>query len=108
MKSSEFLEILKDDMLSHGLFSQYLNQFNQNAKPFEKLNLSDVLSELLKSEKIDIGNAVVTADHVEFVAWKGTIKERVDRSRKAVLNATGPDKEFAYWLCLRDNVDRFE
>jgi len=49
-----------------------------------------------------------TPDYVEFVAWNGSVEERVNRAVKAVAAASGPDKEFADWLCLRENVDRFE
>jgi hypothetical protein len=67
------------------------------------------LTELLSSGSVDVGEAKLSSpEYVEFMAWKGTVEERVERASAAIDAAHGPDKEFAYWLCLRRNVDRFE
>lgn len=108
MKTNDLIEILQDDIVSHGLFLQYLERLNCS-KSSSEYHLVDVLNDLLRSGKVEIGNAkMVLPDHVEFVAWNGSVDERVERSVKAVIDAVGSDKEFAYWLSLRENVDRFE
>lgn len=106
--TDEILEMLEDDMVSHGLLAQCLNQADSSTTSPED-GLAKVLKGLLATGKVEIGMAkMTTPDYVEFVAWKGTGDERVDRAMEAVAEADGPDKEFAYWLCLRENVDRFE
>jgi len=100
--------MLDDDMVSHGLISQCLEQTKSSATPLEK-RLESALTELLASGNVEIGVAkMTTPDYVEFTAWNGTVEERVGRAVDAVDAANGPDKEFSYWLCLRKNVDRFE
>lgn len=48
------------------------------------------------------------SDFVKFIAWRGTVEERVSRAMESVATAIGADKEFAYWICLRENIDGFE
>ena len=106
--TDEILEMLEDDMVSHGFLVQYLNRADTSRKAYES-RLPETLKTLLGARSVEIGVAkVTTTDYVEFVAWKGTTDERVDRAIEAVAESNGPDKEFAYWLCLRENVDRFE
>ena len=106
--TDDILEMLKDDMVSHGNLAQYLKQSNTNTNLTEK-QLEDVLIQILESGKIAIGIAIPTSpEYVEFVAWNGPVSTRVERAIKSVGNVSGHDKEFAYWLCLRENVDRFE
>jgi hypothetical protein len=96
-------ELLSSDMLSHGLLLQTVEQLGEPSPDWKA-----VLSELL-TEDIEIGEAkLASPDYVEFIAWKGTIKERVMRAAKRVEGLAAPDREFAYWLALRKNVDRFE
>jgi len=106
--TEDILEMANDDMVSHGLIAQCLKQANTGENSRED-RVEDVLKELLTSDKVEMGSAkATTADYVEFVAWRGTIEEKVSRAMEAVATANGPDKEFAYWLCLPENVDRFE
>jgi len=105
---NDILEILEDDMVSHGLIAQYLKQLNTDALPIEEL-IKDALKRLLLSGNIEIGIAKMKMpDYLEFVAWNGTVDEKVSRALNAVANINEPDKEFAYWLCLKENVDRYE
>ena len=101
---NSILDCLQDDIVSHGLLVQCSEQEEAcGDTPWE-----DVLTELLARE-VEIGSAKnISGTYVEFVAWKGTIDDRVSRAIEAVSKAFVPDKEFAYWLCLRKNVDRYE
>lgn len=104
----DLLEMLNDDLVSHGHIAQYLKQTDPSG-PLSEERVRDVLKELLTLGKVEIGVAKLTRpDYVEHVAWRGTVEERVSRATKAVTVANGHDKEFAYWLCLRKNIDRFE
>jgi len=110
MKSTfrDIIEMLKDDMVSHGFLTQYLSTCGEGV-PMSSTGVANVLSELLSSEMVEIGEAKLsTSDYVEFIAWRGTVAERVDRALKVVASAADMDKEFAYWLALRENIDRFE
>jgi hypothetical protein len=98
----EIREWLKNDMVSHGWILQCL----KDQKSLSKLR--DVLTELLPGE-VEIGDAkIASPNHVEFIAWKGSIDERLVRAIATVNRLKGHDQEFAYWLALRENVDRFE
>ena len=102
------LDLLSDDMLSHGLFVQCVRQ-DQSSCDRLQLDWTDVLKELLLSKKVEIGVARrVSPDYVEFIAWRGTAEERISRAVECVDSMSGHDKEFAYWLCLQENIDRFE
>jgi hypothetical protein len=107
--AKEILELLNDDMVSHGLFVQCVQQgMNASNESFDSA-ASAVLEELLTSGQVEIGEAkLVEANYVEFVAWGGTVHERLSKAKEKVERTTKPDKEFAYWLSLRKNVDRFE
>ena len=105
--SDYIVELLGDDMVSHGLLVQCVEQGDiaAHTPPF---SWQEVLKELLSSD-VEIGAARRTSgDYVEFIAWKGSVDERVARANDAVESAKGADREFAYWLCLRKNVDRYE
>jgi hypothetical protein len=106
--TDDILKLANDDMISHGLVTQFLKQIDTSANPSEK-RVKDALKEILATGKIEMGTTkMTTSDYVEFVAWNGTIEERINRAIEAVATVNGPDKEFAYWLCLRENVDCFE
>jgi hypothetical protein len=96
-------ELLGDDMVSHGLLAQSIEQVGQS-----RLEWKAVLAELL-SRDVEIGTTrLASSDYVEFIAWTGKIEERAARAAERVESLTGPDREFAYWLALRKNVDHFE
>jgi hypothetical protein len=100
--------MLNDDLVSHGFLAQYLACSDRFVSSSDT-GLRNLLAELLSSGKVEIGEArQSTPGYVEFIAWKGTVAERVNRAQDSVDSAEGGDKEFAYWLCLRENVDRFE
>lgn len=97
------LELLSDDMVSHGWL---VHCVEQGGRP--ELEWKAVLAELLSGE-VEIGVArLASADYVEFIAWKGTIEERISRAAGLVESLASSDPEFAYWLALRKNVDRFD
>ncbi len=106
--TSTILEMLEDDMLSHGLVAQCVEESNTESNGLD-VQVKSVLEELLTPGNVEVGVAhLATPQYVEFVAWKGSVAERVGRAMDAVAAASEPDKEFAYWLCLHENVDRFE
>ena len=60
-----------------------------------QLSWDAVLGQLLLSAEVEIGIAKsVSANYVEFVAWKGEVSERVARAVKRVESISGPDREF--------------
>ncbi len=106
--TSDIIEELHGDLISHGWLAQAIRLDGETSHP-PQARITNVLSELLATGQVEIGLTHQTKpDYLEFVAWNGTTEEKVDRAMKAVASANGPDKEFAYWLCLRENVDRFE
>jgi hypothetical protein len=105
---NDILEMLNEDMVDHGLLAQCVKQAGSDASQLQE-RIENVIEELLASGKVEIGVAkVARPDYVEFIAWKGTILGRVRRAMDAVAAQSGADKEFAYWLALRENIDRFE
>ncbi|WP_145258187.1 hypothetical protein [Planctomycetes bacterium Pan216] len=102
------LDMLNDDMVSHGLVVQCLQK---SATASDQLHgqIRNMLTNLLSSGSVDVGEAKLSSpEHVEFIAWNGSVEGRVERALAAIDTAAGPDKEFAYWLCLRQNIDRVE
>lgn len=107
--AGDILEMLRDgpDMVEHGFLVQCIAD-GGGTTPLES-RVEAVLAELLSSGNVEIGEAnELRPGTSEFVAWRGTAQERVRRARDAVSTAVGQDKDFAYWLCLRENVDRYE
>jgi len=105
--SNQIVDHLSDDMVSHGLLVQFVQQ-TEDRRSGPPLNWKEILRELL-SDGVEIGTArKKTPDYVEFIAWRGSIDERIARAEKSVRDSSDFDKEFAYWLALRKNVDRYE
>jgi hypothetical protein len=105
---NDILTMLSDDMVSRGLIAQCLEDAGEDLlSPSEKEG--KMLRELLASETVEIGvPSQLRPDYLEFVAWRGSVEDRVRRAMQEVANTVGHDKEFSYWLCLRKNVDRYE
>lgn len=103
----EIIEHLHDDIVSHGFLSQCLG-LNLPLQPEDMASLRGSLFYLLSTEKIEIGSAFESSDYVEFVAWSGSIPAKVERALEAVAQTPEPDSEFAYWICLKEKVDRYE
>lgn len=105
----DIIEILRDgpDMLDYGFFAQCVADGGGSFAL--ETRVETLLADLLSTGKVEIGEAKeLSPGASEFVAWSGTIQDRIRRARDAVNNAVGYDKDFAYWLCLRENVDRYE
>jgi hypothetical protein len=106
--TSAIIEELHDDMISHGWLAQAI-KLNDGSSDPSQARITNVLSALLETGQVEIGlTHQARPDYLEFVAWNGTAKERISKAMEAVAAANGPDKQFAYWLCLRQNVDRFQ
>ena len=102
------VELLDDDIVYHGFFVQCLQQ-DQDDVAGHALDWRDVLEQVLLSGKVEIGDArLASPDFVEFIAWKGTVADRVAKAVERVNSADTDSRPFAYWLCLRGNADRFE
>jgi hypothetical protein len=107
--ADDIIEMLRDDtdMVEHGFFAQCAADGGGDT-PLDS-RVEDLLAELLSSGKVEIGEVKQPQPGAsEFVAWRGSVAERVRRANTAVGLAVGYDKQFAYWLCLRENVDQYE
>ncbi len=101
-------ELLETDLVSSGTIGQCLRSLNPNELENDA-TLKDFLKEILSSGNVEIGNAkMASPNYVEFEGWIGDVDEKIDRARKAIEMAEGANKEFAFWLCLTKNVDRYE
>lgn len=105
--SSYIVELLSDDIVNHGFFVQCV-QDNKSSKNSPQLEWIEVLEDLLSSGEVEIGSTKAKPEYVEFIAWKGTIKDRLSRAVECVNTASDFDRDFAYWLCLHENIDRYE
>ena len=104
----EIIEQLEGDIIYHAWLMQAIKRERSNGIS-ARLRLMELLKELLKSGQVEIGETrLINSGYVEFIAWKGTIEERITRAVSAVDQASNSDKDFAYWICLRHNVDRYE
>ena len=104
--AAQLTDLLNYDIVSHGWVAQCTKEGNDRESGPE-LHWTDILRELLSGE-IEIGDAREVPRYVEFVAWRGTIDQRIVRAEERVENSLPRDREFAYWLALRKNVDRYE
>lgn len=107
--ADDILEMLRDgpDMVDRGFLIQCIAE-RGGSQPL-KSRVETVLADLISSGNVEIGVTTELRPGVsEFVAWRGTVQERIRRAQDATSAAVGHDQDFAYWLCLRDNVDRYE
>lgn len=105
--AQEVMESLQSDLVSAG----ELRQIIANALPDKTIGsafIAEVIRHLLE-EGVEIGDARNTdGTYVKFIAWRGTVSDRCERAIRQVESVSGGDREFAFWLCLRDNVDEYE
>ena len=125
----EILERLNDGLCYHADVDGILSDSNlkklektklrgediQTIKPTSQIirptdeEIRNALREILESGEIQIGETNLdTPDYLAFVAWHGSVDERAERAIKSVRECNDSDRPYAYWLCLRDNVDRYE
>lgn len=99
-------EALQSDLVSAGEFGQII----AGAVPGGSVGsefISNVLAALLND--VEIGNAVSVDDgYVKFIAWRGSVASRCERAIRQAQAATENDRAFAFWLCLKENVDEYE
>ena len=63
----------------------------------------------LLTEGVEVGNAYNIEDkYVKLIAWKGSVGDRCKRAIRQMESASEIDRNSAFWLCLRDNVDEYE
>lgn len=104
----EILQQITDDFVSHGIVEQTIKDSKRTDSVSNDV-LCATLQEILQTGRVEIGHlSLGDCQKLEFTAWVGTIEDRVARAVKLHESAVGADKEFAYWLCLTENADRFE
>jgi hypothetical protein len=112
----DLIEELKeglDDLIYHGWLEQAVRLRVGKEAPVS-LYVKTVLEEMLKSGEVEIGTEIRgDHGHVKYIAWSGTVEERVARALEQVERWSGPEfhpawKSCAYWLCLRKNIDGYE
>lgn len=65
--------------------------------------------EALLSDHICIGDAQgVDGRYVKFVAWSGSKHTCIDRAIRKHSELSDHNKDYAFWLCLKQNVDEYE
>ena len=94
----DIMEHLQIDLVSHGWVDQFA-QSGQVVAPLEQL---------LESGRVHIGETRLVDGRVHFIAWRGSVDERVRRALKRVEERSGNDKDYSYWLCLAENINGFE
>lgn len=103
----EVMDALQDDLVSVGEVRQIIAD-----TAVEKAEGSDPLEQVLRrvlADDVEIGYAKnVDGKYVKFVAWKGSITERCERAYRELETCGHSDRGFAFWLCLRANVDEYE
>ena len=100
-------DALQDDLVSVGEVRQIIAD-TAGAKAEGGDPLEQILRGLL-ADDIEIGYAKnVSGNYVKFVAWKGSITERCERAYHELETCGDGDRGFAFWVCLRANVDEYE
>lgn len=76
------------------------------------LYLMNVLEEMLKSREVEIGGEVRRErDGVKYIAWEGTVEQRIARAFQETERARQVNPNWglcAYWLRLREKIDGYE
>ena len=101
---------LEGDLCSYGWLQQIVKEFMPGGVDAPEF-IRAVVVELLTSG-VEVGKAVKVSKngmaHVAFVAWKGTVEERVGRALTSVDSHSESDHDWAFCLCLPENVDEYE
>lgn len=110
-------EELHEDLLNHAWIEQAVRLRVGKDAP-SLLYVQAILEEMLKSGEVEIGETTKGRgeggkEYVAFIAWKRTVQERIARAMREVERWSAPEfppdwKDFAYWLCLRRNIDGYE
>ena len=100
------LDELNYDIVCHELIVQCIKSKSPTNGP--QLSWKDVLKKLL-SDQVEIGEAKLkTPDILEFIAWRGSVSERISRAVECVNKAISSSTVYPYCICLRECVDRYE
>ena len=106
--AEDVLDLLSDDLVSRSWVEVCIKN-SGCPESSRSVREREVLEELLLSGKVEIGETEeARPDYLAFIAWNGAVPDRVSRALRRVDALTGWDRDFAYWLCLRENVDRYE
>ncbi len=101
------IEDLHIDLVYHEWFVQTVASCNEERRP-SQAEIAEILRELLQTGEVEIGRTERKPDYLEFIAWRGTVDERVKRAMTNIDSTRGLERAFCYWLCLRKNIDRYE
>ena len=98
----EILKELQHDLVSCGWMLQTLSAGDSIQAVRESLSV-------ILTDSIVIGDAIDTKKgHVKFVAWTGTREEQIERAIRRYASSAHPNNDYAFWLCLKQNVDEYE
>lgn len=97
---------LRHDIVSFGELIQIARDCGvEENLVIEQLN--GILAKL-SGDGIEIGEATLEGNRVVFIAWVGSVSERCAAARRKLKSCATEDRPFAFWLCRRDGVDRYE
>jgi hypothetical protein len=104
----EIIEYLETDILDFGFFAQMVSGAGAYNDEMRRDVVFTHLESVLKDDRVAIGNAVDTGGYVAFISWRGTSDENLKRARSKVESLSNFERGFAFWLCLKKNVDKYE
>jgi hypothetical protein len=112
----DLIDELKEDLINHGWIQQAV-RLRVGKDASISLYVQSVLDEMLNSGEVEIGETRKECrqgrPYLAFIAWRGTIEERIARAMNEVERWSKPEIDpvwsyFAYWVCLRKNIDGYE
>jgi len=106
----EILDHLCIDMMQMGFLRGLIETIAEENSYSEVMNFYALLSQILEMDNIEIGETWSNPDEkfVYFLAWKGSISEKISRLKERESKGDEIDKYYAAWLCLKSNVNKFE
>jgi len=101
------IDSLQNDLVSVGELRQIIMD-SLVEKSESRGCMTQVIQDLL-AQGVEIGETRnIEGKYVKFVAWKGSIIERWERASRHVESLDQIDQDYAFWLCLQNNVDEYE
>ncbi len=101
------MESLQTDLVSVGELRQIV--LNTAGKKGDVAEFVWKVVRQLLTGNVEIGDTCnVEGRYTKFIAWRGSVDERCERARLVMRACQEDDQAFAFWLCLRGNVDEYE
>lgn len=100
---------LQDDIVSYAEFLQIVHEASEVVEGIIHISADYVLAKLLQ-EDVEIGHAELNAeqDRLKFIAWRGSIDDRIARVHHRRSAETKANAGYSSWLCLKSNIDTYE